>query len=108
MFMYEGMAERLWDKGATEEDIKCLYRDCHKGPILHVTDKMVFLIVCNSFHIYINATEPWITVIFIYAASSGWIILCNYFLKNSTISFLDNLSPISYAYSFLMSIVRVF
>lgn len=44
MFMYEEVAATLWDRGASEEDIKCLYRDCQKGPILHITDKIVFFI----------------------------------------------------------------
>lgn len=57
--MYEEVAVRLWDSGVTEGDVKSLYRDCHKGPILHIRNKIVFFIVADSFQISICAAPPY-------------------------------------------------
>lgn len=55
MYMYEEVAVRLWDRGLTEGDAKALYRDCHKGPIPHIRNKMVFYIASDSSHIIYEA-----------------------------------------------------
>lgn len=58
MYMYEEVAVRLWDRGLTEGDVKSLYRDCHKGPIPHIRNKIVFFIAGDLFHISIGGAQP--------------------------------------------------
>lgn len=58
MYMYEEVAVRLWDSGLTEGDAGSLYRDCHKGPILRIRNKIVFFIAGDLFHISICAAQP--------------------------------------------------
>lgn len=58
MYMHEEVAQRLWDRGVTEGDVKSLYRDYHKGPIPHIRNKIVFFIASDLFHISIYAAQP--------------------------------------------------
>lgn len=65
MYMYEEVAVRIWDRGGTEGDVKSLYRDCHKGPIPHIRNKIVFLLPAIHFtYLSMRLNLTWITVIF--------------------------------------------
>lgn len=55
--MYEEVAVRHWDRGGTEGDVKYLYRDCHKGPVPHIRNKIVFFIAGDLLRISFHAAQ---------------------------------------------------